>query len=195
LVAGDPLKTLDLMAAKKLVQFTDGPRDAIKVRFPIQAWYLGLFIDNRGLSHIDMPQVDTLYGDRSGLPSEANNQAAQRVASDDSRLQHGIQPQLGAVTIIVDANAIGGMTLSSLADYLALMALSQTPASGHCLPAPSIANLFVKDCDKDLHSTGLSAADIAMLAGLYETPLEPANLQKTRIIGAMRRGLEAQFGK
>jgi len=191
LVNGDPLKTLDLMAARKLVQFMDGDRNGIKVRFPIQAFYMGLFIDSRGRPHLDTPMIDTLYGDRNTV----YNQTPQMIASDDSRLQHGIQPQLGTVTIIVDAHAIGGMSLGALADYLALMALAQTPASGHCLPAPTIANLFVPDCDKDLHATALSVADMSMHKALYETPLEPANLQQTRIVGAMRKGLEAQFGK
>ena len=37
--------------------------------------------------------------------------------------------------------------------------------------------------------------DIALLTGLYQVPDQPELLQKQRIVGAMRRSLEQQFGK
>jgi hypothetical protein len=41
----------------------------------------------------------------------------------------------------------------------------------------------------------LSHVDIALLSALYAVPDEPELLQKQRIVGAMRRSLEQQFGK
>ena len=99
---------------------------------------------------------------------------------------------MGAATILVDAEAIKGLTLGELGDYLALMALAQTPATGRCQPAPSIANLFLKECDADLRTDGLSDADMAMLLSLYQTPDEPEKLQMVRLIGNMRRSLEGR---
>ena len=41
---------------------------------------------------------------------------------------------------------------------------------------------------------GASDADIALLTALYQVPDIPEKLQKQRIVGAMRRSLEQQFG-
>ena len=200
-VTADPLGTLDALAQKDLLRFVSGVRKDLKVRYPVQSWYTNYFIDTDGQPHYDIPWVDASYGgpgvwtdtpaDSDGVSARPkNDDMAQFIKSNDSRLRHGIQPQMGNITIIVDATAIAGMTLNSLSDYLAMMTLSQTPARTRCQPAPSIANLFLKDCDAALHVTGLSNADLAMLSALYETPLEPENLQMTRIIGTMRRNLE-----
>ena len=101
----------------------------------------------------------------------------------------------GVATILVDAEAIKGKTLGSLGDYLALMALAQTPAKGRCQPAPSIANLFLTNCEPIFHTTALSEVDLAMLKALYKAPDEPETLQSIRVIGNMRRILEGGAGK
>jgi hypothetical protein len=98
----------------------------------------------------------------------------------------------GAI-IIVDAKAIMGKSLGELGDYFSLLALSQAPHTGRCQPAPSIANLMAAGCNADLRTTGLSDVDLAMLTGLYGTPLEPELIQKARLIGNMRKALEADF--
>jgi hypothetical protein len=41
-------------------------------------------------------------------------------------------------------------------------------------------------------SDSLTNVDLALLTGLYQTPEKPEMIQKQRIIGAMRRTLEAQ---
>jgi len=97
--------------------------------------------------------------------------------------------------VLVDAGAITGLTLGSLGDYLSLMALAQTPATGRCQPAPSITNLFLKDCEADFHTTSLSEVDMAMLTALYQTPVEPEKLQQQRLIRNTRRNLEGENGK
>jgi hypothetical protein len=180
-----------------------GSRADLKVRFPVQSWYTGYFVDYKGFPHLDIPWVDALYGSIWTKAEDSNGNAlgpektdhAEWISSGDTRLQHGIKPEMGNITIVVDANKIAGMTLGSLADYLTLMTLSQTPATGRCQPAPSIANLFLKDCEEGLHVTSLSAADLAMLTALYQTPLEPENLQMARIVGNMRHNLEAEAHK
>jgi hypothetical protein len=108
-----------------------------------------------------------------------------------TRLFTGMMPEMGDATVLVDFNAIKGMTLATLGDYIALLTLAQTPATGRCQPAPSIANLFLKDCAPDFHTEALSQIDLAMLDALYQTPNQPENLQKTRLIGTMQRILES----
>jgi hypothetical protein len=102
---------------------------------------------------------------------------------------------MGTAVILADTAAISGLTLGNFADYLALTALAQTPATGRCQPAPSIANLFLTDCGADFHVTGLSDVDLAMLTSLYQTPDEPEKLQMVRLIGNMRRDLEGESRK
>ena len=75
------------------------------------------------------------------------------------------------------------------------MTLSQTPATGRCQPAPSIANLFLKDCDAEFHSGSLSEMDLALLTALYQTPDEPEKLQMQRIVSGMQHKLEGEGGK
>jgi hypothetical protein len=87
------------------------------------------------------------------------------------------------------------MSLGELGDYLALMTLAQAGQYGACQPMPTIANLMLKGCDPGDRTHGLSHVDIALLTGLYEVPDSPEKLQKQRIVGAMRRSLERQFGK
>jgi len=173
---------LDAMVAKDHWLFDAGD---MKVRFPVQAWYTNVLRDYNGMPHLDVPWEFICPDCLTPPPIPAN----------DTLLQTGIQARMGAAVILADTAAISGLTMGSFADYLALMALAQTPATGRCQPAPSIANLFLKDCESDLHTSSLSDADMAMLTSLYQTPDEPEKLQMTRLIGNMRRSLESEGGK
>lgn len=159
-----------------------------------------------GLANLTPPSGDASIGvaggsEPAGAAGMATMQAGDtierdvpRVRAQGTRLSTGITPEMAAALIIVDAKAIMGMDLGSIADYLALLTLSQAPATGRCQDAPSIANLMV-NCSADVKTTALSNVDIALLTGLYETPLKPEMIQRARIIGAMRRTLEAQASR
>ncbi|MBV9549500.1 MAG: hypothetical protein JO256_07490 [Alphaproteobacteria bacterium] len=181
-VTPEPQAMLDALVAKDHWLFDAAPLRELKVHYPVQAWYEGLYRDYNGVSHLDVPWELLCPSCLTPPPTPVN----------DTRLRLGVQPEMGTATILVDANAVNGLTLGTLGDYLALMALAQTPANGRCQPAPSIANLFLTDCGNDLHTTGLSEADLAMLTSLYQTPDEPEKLQMVRLIGNMRRNLEGR---
>jgi hypothetical protein len=180
-VTGQPQALLDTLAEKELWLFAASSRQELTVRFPVQSWYFGYFIDDKGFRVPDIPFEDVCAW--CSAPS---------VPANDTRLRLGIRPDMTTATILVDSSAIAGLTLGSFGDYLALMALAQAPATGRCQPAPSIANLFLKDCDSDFHTTALSDADMAMLTALYQTPDEPEKLQAQRLIANMRRNLEGE---
>ncbi len=178
-VTSQPQALLDAIAAKEfLLAAGTRSRDRLTVSYPVQPWYFGSYRDFNGKLWLDMDCE--LYLD----------DCPPHVSANDTRLRSGIQAEMNAATILVDSRYIVGMTLGSLGDYLALMALAQTPATGRCQPAPSIANLFIKDCEADLHVANLSDADLAMLTALYETPEDMEKLQMMRLIGNMRRNLE-----
>jgi hypothetical protein len=182
-ISPEPQVTLDAVRKADFMLVASTPYAAtMTLHYPVQAFYYGFYRDYNGKVFLDMDWE--FYLDDPP-----------HVAAKGTRLSTGIKAQMGMATIIVDANAITGLTLGSLGDYLALMALAQTPATGHCQPAPSIANLFLTDCDAELHTTSLSHADVAMLTALYKTPEEPEKLQWQRIGGTMRRILEAEGEK
>jgi hypothetical protein len=89
----------------------------------------------------------------------------------------------------VDTKAVTGKTLGELADYLALMTLSQTGQYGECLDTASISNLML-NCGPENTPHAVSHIDIALLTGLYQMPLSPQKLQKARLLGIIRRSLE-----
>lgn len=195
-VTAEPQVTLDALAAKDHMRMLaiNAPDRALTMRFPVQAWYVGYYRDYDGIRRIDAPR-GVAYAWANDFPPAFIPRGGAPLEGDDrpnpTRLFSGLVPEIGDATVLVDARAIKGMTLGSLADYLTLMTLAQTPATGRCQPAPSIANLFLTDCAADFHATALSAADMAMLNALYQTPDQPENLQKVRLIGAMQRSLEA----
>jgi hypothetical protein len=116
-----------------------------------------------------------------------------KMRAQGGRLGTGVTTEMAGVVVIVDAKAIIGMTLGSLGDYVALLSLAQAPVTGHCQEAPSIANLMLASCSRDVKTASLSTVDVALLTGLYQTPEKPEMIQKQRVIGAMRRSLEAQY--
>ena len=181
-VTPQPQTMLDALVAKNHWLFDAGK---MKVSYPAQAWYTNVLHDYNGMPHLDVPWEIICPDCLTPPPIPAN----------DTWLHTGIQAQMGAATILVNSAAITGMTLGSFADYLALMTLAQTPATGRCQPAPSIANLFLANCSADSHTTALSEVDLAMLTALYQTPDEPEKLQATRLIGNMRRNLEGNNQK
>ncbi len=183
LVTPEPEETLhDVSKVDFTLVASARQQDRLTMRYPVQAYYFGLYKDFNGRTFWDMDWE--FYLD-----------APPKVASNLTRLSTGIKAELGVATIIVDVKAINGLTLGSVGDYLALMALAQTPATGRCQPAPSIANLFVKECTADVHSDSLSDVDLAMLAGLYQANEEPEKLQQQRLWGGMTRYLEGQHSK
>ncbi len=179
-VTPQPQVLLQAIAAKEPLLFDGAPPRELTVHYPVQSWYFGYFIDSAGVAHWD---VDCWL-------HPIDPECTPGAAADDTRLKTGMRAEMHAATILVDSAAVNGMTLGELGDYLALMALAQATATGRCQPAPSIANLFLTNCDADFHVTSLSDADLAMLTALYQTPEEPEKLQMMRLMANMRHNLE-----
>jgi hypothetical protein len=179
-VSEEPKTLLEAMTRQQRELFEASPmREMQDVRYPVQAWYFGYIIDWYGHRQMD---IDCwLEAETCGSVGDAFG----------SRLRNGMHSEMAASIILADAAAINGQTLGSLGDYLALMSLSQAPATGRCQSAPSVANLFLKDCGADFHVSALSDVDLAMLKALYQTEEQPEKLEMIRLIGNMRRNLES----
>jgi hypothetical protein len=181
IVTDDPQAKLDALAAIEPLFFAAAPKAALKVTQPVSVFYTTFLRDFGGLERLDVPWEEL------GLEGPAQVQAKL------SRLGNGIQPVMAGAIVIVDTKAVMGRELGTLGDYFSLLVLSQAPHTGRCQPAPSIANLMAAGCKADVRTSGLSEVDLAMLTGLYQTPLEPELLQRARIVGNMRKALEAEF--
>ena len=155
-----------------------------EVRYPVQAWYATFKTDYDGFKTIDIPWEIT----------ESWREGPPQVAANVSRLHTGQTAEMAAATVLVDTKAVTGMTLGEIGDYLAVMTLAQASQYGACQPMATIANLMLKGCDPADVTRDLSHVDIALLTALYQVPDIPEKLQKQRIVGAMRRSLEQQFG-
>jgi hypothetical protein len=156
------------------------------MRYPVQAWYATFKTDYDGFKTIDIPwEITEPWRDENSYP---------QVAANLSRLHTGLTAEMAAATVLVDTTAVTGMTLGEIGDYLALMTLAQAGQYGTCQPMATIANLMLKGCNAADVTHDLSHVDIALLTALYQVPDLPEKLQKQRIVGAMRRSLEQQFG-
>jgi len=183
----EPQASLLSIAARRPFLLQGGAQK-LTVNYPVQAWYTTWKTDYDGFKTIDIPwEISEPWRDGYNDPPQ--------VKANDSRLHTGQTAEMGAATVLVDTKAATGMTLGELSDYLAFMTLAQASQYGACLPMETISNLMTPGCGADDTAHRLSHADIALLTALYEVPDEPELLQKQRIVGAMRRSLEKQFGR
>jgi hypothetical protein len=212
----EPQTVLDAIATARPF-LVNGGNQKVLVRYPQQAWYASLKTDFNGIKTLDVPfevanpSADCILGIGPDFTGNAVSSAAISdimntsavsqtvgfcempfVRTNDSRLQTGVTTEMAATTVLVDSRTVLGMKLGEVGDYLAFLTLAQGHQTGACQPLPTIANLMSKRCAA---GDTLSRIDMALLTALYEVPDNPALLQKQRLIGAMRRNLEAQFGK
>lgn len=182
IVTVDPQKSFDSLAARAPYLVISTTR-RLKVEYPVETWYASMLRDYNGKLNFDQSWEDAGLDGPPYVPAQL------------SRLSTGQTAEMGAATVLVDAQAVTGLSLGSLADYIALQTLAQSQATGHCQDVPSIANLMLKGCDAANRTDALSDLDMALLTGLYAAPDRPELLQRQRIVGAMKRALEAQHGR
>jgi hypothetical protein len=143
-----------------------------KIVRPIQAWYVTETMDlrNQGV-------VDNRYN--VGRPQN----------STGGRLGDGLRSAFYHVLIVADPGKLGDFEMGVLADYIALVALSQPATAETCTDLPGILNVTRAGCHAGAVKA-MTAADTAYLRGLYKTTLG-ANLrvQKGEIAVEMKNAL------
>jgi hypothetical protein len=72
-----------------------------------------------------------------------------------------------SVIVVIDINKIAGATVGSIADYVAMIALTVVQTPDHCDPLPSILDLMSPSCTSREKPMALTAGDIAFLKALY----------------------------
>jgi hypothetical protein len=89
------------------------------------------------------------------------------------------------VLVVIDSRAAEGKTLGTLADYVAMMALSQAKSLDGCAALPSVMDLMAKaSCPGRDPPNGLTDTDIAFLTGLYFSDPETKGAQQQVEIAA-----------
>ncbi|HTT97356.1 MAG TPA: hypothetical protein VMF58_04865 [Rhizomicrobium sp.] len=126
------------------------------VSHPIQAWYVTATVDPSGQQRTDDPS------DPVGVMG--NNRKI-----DGSRLGAKKASVLENVVIIADAGKLAGHDVGTVADYIALLALSQVQANDGCAALPSVADAMASACSKQPAPDSITNVDVAFLKGLYAT--------------------------
>lgn len=135
---------------------------------PIQAWYVTATND----------VVDNAYRPRPpGTPG--------------SRLSNGSRSEFVHVLVVVNSDAVGGFEVGPVADYIAMLVLSQASDPDDCTQLPTILSYLSPECPADYKPDSLTASDRAYLEGLYSiSPEAFGTLQRSGIFNRMTRNLD-----
>jgi hypothetical protein len=143
---------------------------------PVQALYLTQTVDLRGKAQIDsgktsgnleidmpcdicMPPYFTMR-----IPG-----ASAGAVTGSRALGDGLRSTFHNVIIVAEPGKLVEHEMGALADYIALLALSQVQLLEQCQNLPSIVNLLPPGCERQ---AGLTAADMGYLRGLYHMNAE-----------------------
>jgi hypothetical protein len=85
--------------------------------------------------------------------------------STGNHINDGIHTGFNHVLIVVDSTKLAGQDIVPLADYIAMLALSQVASPDACQDLPSIVNRMAPACDHTAES--LTMFDLAYLQALY----------------------------
>jgi hypothetical protein len=121
-----------------------------KITHPIQSWYETATVDLRG-----KPLIDSRHSGRSAT------------AQTGSHLGDGLRSAFYHVTIVADPSKLGDHEIGALADYIAMLALSQASSYDTCQAVPTITNLMASSCGADMKPAALTDIDMTYLRGLY----------------------------
>jgi beta-lactamase regulating signal transducer with metallopeptidase domain len=146
---------------------------------PIQAWYATESTDIRGRRMLDTGRSvvgGTSVQNFNGLTGQVGDTAANSAGSaltdmapffysTGNHINDGIHTGFNHVLIVVDSTKLAGQDIVPLADYIAMLALSQVASPDTCQDLPSIVNRMAPSCDHTAES--LTMFDLAYLQALY----------------------------
>ncbi|MEO8300825.1 MAG: hypothetical protein ABI608_03475 [Rhizomicrobium sp.] len=155
------------------------------ITHPIQSWYTTATLDLRGRPQIDSGQgggisIDVIIpGGNSLTPGGSSSGATTRIELPNAssmnvsgnRMNDGLSSTFFNVLVVAEPAKLLDVPLGTLADYIAMLALSQPGKLEGCAEFPTILNLLVPDCPRI--ATNLTDGDLAYLKALYK--MTPAN--------------------
>ena len=147
-------------------------------QYPIQAWYAtGTRDEHNGVLGSD----DIADGGWSGcicdIPIPPQPGSGVRVRDDDP-IRAGVRSEFAHVYVIADVNQTAGYSFNAVADYIAMLALSEIRTFDACQELPSITNLIAPDCEASRKPGAITDIDLAYLRGIYS--IDPGESLKTQ---------------
>jgi hypothetical protein len=162
------------------------------VTYPIQAWYETETVDLRGMRRVDsahrlgtgsvMPNFTGMNREPIYLPD------ATYARTTGNHINDGTRSAFHHIIITVDTKKAAGQSFVSLADYIALLALTQLDSLDACQKLPSVVNKLAPDCDQK--ADGITATDLAYLHALYQMAADKSLVfQQNDIANQMHQAL------
>jgi hypothetical protein len=186
----EPQKLLDNIRSKSADAL--GYHGATIITHPVQAWYGTGITDIKGHTIPDQEAfIDWKPKQYGGPLIYTSPTPISEVEGLPGRT--GLRGELLSVFVIVDTGKTGSYQIDSMADYIAMMALSQTAAFDSCQIVASISNLISPFCSGDLKPETITASDIAYLRGVYKMDAGATlQVQQNEIAGEMAKSLPAR---
>ncbi len=166
LATPQPQALLDFVRARRpgLLGFHYRPQAEriATMRRPVQAWYGTATEDFYGFISADLPDWDLGYGvmSTSGTPGNVH-------VSGNRAIGNGLKSEFTTAVVVVDTRRIVGQKIGPLADYIAMLALSQAQSYDECQNVPTITNLMASGCAEGMKPDSLTDIDATYLRGLY----------------------------
>jgi hypothetical protein len=167
---------------------------------PIQAWYTTQTKDLRGTGSIDTGRSrgagasmsNFTYvpcsGCRGGNPAPIELGDAKFASVSGNRISDGMRSTLYHVLIVVDPRKVADYEIGPLADYIAMLALTQLSSLDLCQQLPSIVNILAPACERK--PNGITEDDLAYLNGLYQMSSQKSlTVQRNEIADRMSETL------
>src|SRR3569833_2929480 len=161
-----------------------------QVTQPVQAWYTTESMDIDGARNVDSGRCSSEHtvtigdpgtsagGNLPGPGAEMGPAEPLQLTlpcaivdhSNGFRAHDGVSSGLFNVIIVAEPAKLYDYEIGALADYIAMLALSQPPSQDTCQDLPSISNLLAQGCAAARAASHITDGDLAYLRGLYKMP-------------------------
>ncbi|HVW74171.1 MAG TPA: hypothetical protein VHC39_11070 [Rhizomicrobium sp.] len=159
-------KLMDFVRAKRPAllgfHYRSQAQDIATMRRPVQAWYSTATEDFDGFITADLPSGDLGYGVMSSQGQ------VPRLRVSGSRSGNGLKSEFTAAIVVIDTTKIAGQEIGPIADYIAMLALSQGQYYDTCQNVPTITNLTAGACGPEMKPDAMTDVDLTYLRGLYK---------------------------
>jgi hypothetical protein len=158
IVSTHPEADLKAWWGNRVLRFAESraERSFIETPRPVRIWYNTGLIDSYGGSGATTVMVGNTFGSTPVFRG-----------ADLPLLQFSELPDLSSVIAVVDFNRVVGLDLGQLADYIAMMGLTELKPDADIGELPSILRLFTTS--GDARPQGLTAWDRTFIRELYAT--------------------------
>jgi hypothetical protein len=171
-----------------------------QVTHPLQAWHMTGTRDLRGNLEADNPrgQTNTLV---LVLPNPAPPPDMYTMYLPNARagtvtgghLADGLTSEFTHVLIVADVKWAAGPQIGTIADAMAVMALSRVTLPDSCRSLPSILDILAKDCPRGAGTKAITQEDLAFLQALYRaSPDAILAKQKDEMAFKMQQAMTGQ---